>query len=145
MQLFTIGFTQKTAQKFFDLLERNGVKRVIDIRLHPEGQLAGFAKKEDLRYFLKELVHCDYQYLEQLTPTAEIMKTYRSGKDPVKFEASFNALMDKRDIPTTLDRGLFEEKVCCLLCGESKPDHCHRRFVAERLAKEWGDVTIIHL
>jgi uncharacterized protein (DUF488 family) len=118
---------------------------VVDIRLHPEGQLAGFTKKEDLRYFLKTLINCDYRHLDQLTPTDEIMKTYRSHKNPAEFEADIQTLMDQRGIPETLDRTLFYEKTCCLLCSESLPDHCHRRVVAERLAKAWGDVNIIHL
>jgi uncharacterized protein (DUF488 family) len=117
----------------------------VDIRLHPEGQLAGFSKKEDLRYFLKTLINCDYRHLDQLTPTDEIMKTYRSHKDPVEFEAAILALLDQRGIPETLDRTLFDEKTCCLLCSESLPDHCHRRVVAERMAKVWGDMTIVHL
>jgi uncharacterized protein (DUF488 family) len=145
MKLYTIGFTQKSAQQFFDLLKNNGIQCVVDIRLHPEGQLAGFTKKEDLRYFLKMLINCDYRHLDQLTPTDEIMKTYRSHKNPAEFEAAFLALLDERGIPGTLDRTLFEEKICCLLCSESLPDHCHRRVVAERMAKVWGDVTIVHL
>ena len=145
MKLYTIGFTQKSAQQFFDILKKNKVERVIDIRLHPEGQLAGFSKKEDLRYFLKTLIDCDYQHLDQLTPTDEILKAYRDHKKPAEFEAAFTALMDQRRIPETLDRTLFYDKACCLLCSESLPDHCHRRFVAERLAKVWGDVSIIHL
>jgi len=30
MKVYTIGFTQKTAQRFFDLLRGAGVRRVID-------------------------------------------------------------------------------------------------------------------
>jgi uncharacterized protein (DUF488 family) len=145
LKIYTIGFTKKTAKQFFDLLKKNGIECLVDIRLHPDGQLAGFTKKEDLRYFLKELIECDYRHIERLAPTDEILKAYRSNKDWNKYQSSFLALLQERGIPATLDRTLFEEKVCCLLCSEPTPEKCHRRLVAELLAKEWKDVTIIHL
>lgn len=145
MKIYTIGFTKKTAKQFFELLQKNGVECLIDIRLHPDGQLAGFSKKEDLRYFLKELFGCDYYYIEQLAPSDEVLKTYRSDNDWGKYQASFLALMKERGIPETLDRIIFEEKVCCLLCSEPTPEKCHRRLVAELLVENWKDVTIIHL
>ncbi len=145
MKLYTIGFTQKTARQFFHLLKQNGVSCLVDIRLHPEGQLAGFAKKEDLRYFLAELIGCDYRYFPQLTPTDDILKTYRADHNWQKYVTAFETLLDQRGIPTTLDRTLFEEKTCCLLCSEPTAEKCHRRLVAERLARTWGKVEIIHL
>jgi uncharacterized protein (DUF488 family) len=145
MKLYTIGFTQKSARQFFDLLQENGVQRVVDIRLHTGGQLSGFAKQEDLRYFLKELIGCDYIHLEQLAPSAEILESYRSSKDRTAWEAAYIRLLDQRSIPASLERSLFEEKTCCLLCSEAKPDHCHRRLAAERLARDWGGITIHHL
>jgi uncharacterized protein (DUF488 family) len=145
LKLYTIGFTQKTARQFFSLLEKNGVQCLVDIRLHPDGQLAGFTKKEDLRYFLKQLINCDYRHIESLAPTDEILKAYRSDKNWGKYEIAFQSLLDKRGIPEILDRTLFEEKICCLLCSEPTPDHCHRRLVAERLAYHWSSIEIIHI
>jgi uncharacterized protein (DUF488 family) len=145
LKIYTIGFTKKTAKQFFDLLKKNGVECLVDIRLHPDGQLAGFSKKEDLRYFLNELIGCDYRHIERLSPTDEILKAYRCDNDWNKYQKSFLALMQERGIPETLDRTLFEEKVCCLLCSEPTPEKCHRRLVAELLAENWKDMTIIHL
>lgn len=145
MKLYTIGFTKKSAQQFFELLEKNGVECLVDIRLHADGQLAGFTKKEDLRFFLKRLNQCDYRHIDRLAPTDEILKAYRSDKNWSKYAEAFQVLLDQRGIPQTLDRMLFEEKNCCLLCSEPTPEHCHRRLVAERLAGEWKNVTIIHL
>jgi len=145
MKLYTIGFTQKTAQQFFELLAKNGVQCLVDIRLHPDGQLAGFSKKGDLGYFLKHLIGCDYLHVDQLAPTDEIMKAYRSDKNWSKYETAFKALLDQRGIPETLDRSLFEGKTCCLLCSEQKPEQCHRRLVAERLAHAWRGLEVIHL
>jgi len=145
MKLYTIGFTQKTARQFFDLLRANRIECVVDIRLHPDGQLAGFSKREDLRYFLRALNDCDYLHLDQLAPTESILKAYHSNKNWPEFRDAFLALLAQREIPQSLDRAIFDEKICCLLCSESTPDHCHRRLVAETFAQAWGDVEIHHI
>jgi uncharacterized protein (DUF488 family) len=145
MKLYTIGFTQKTAQQFFELLSQHQVSCLLDIRLHPEGQLAGFTRKQDLPYFLRQLIRCDYRYLPQLAPTDEILKDYRSDMDWEKYQTAYLSLLDERKIPEILDRTLFEEKSCCLLCSEARPERCHRRLAAERLAAYWSDVEIVHL
>jgi uncharacterized protein (DUF488 family) len=144
-KIFTIGFTKKSAKKFFGLLRENRIERILDIRLNPQGQLAGFAKKDDLPYFLTNLVNCEYLHLLSLAPTEEILSDYKENKNWGEYVKKFEALMDKRDIPTSLDSFLFEEKICCLLCSEATPEKCHRRLVAERLAKKWTDLEIVHL
>lgn len=146
MKLYTIGFTQKTAERFFGLLADHGVKRLIDIRVNPSGQLSGFARQEDLPYFLKELgAGCEYLYLPVLAPTKELMHSVRETGDWDGYIRRFEALMDERDIPAVLDRSIFETAVACLLCSEATPEHCHRRLVAERLARVWSNVEIDHL
>jgi uncharacterized protein (DUF488 family) len=144
MDLYTIGFTHKSAAEFFGLIHDQRVRRVIDIRLNPSGQLSGFARREDLPYFLHELAgKCEYVYQPILSPTKEILHDVRQDKDWERYAARFEALMDKRDIPNALDQSLFDS--ACLLCSEATPDHCHRRLVAERLARHWSDVKVIHI
>ncbi|GAB4552836.1 MAG: hypothetical protein Tsb0014_46500 [Pleurocapsa sp.] len=142
--LFTIGFTKKTAQEFFTLLSKAGVKRIIDTRLNNVSQLAGFAKRKDLEYFLKEIADIDYLHILDLAPTQDILDNYKKKKgDWETYEKSFLELMKKRQIenkisPEILDRG-------CLLCSEAKPHHCHRRLVAEYLNHKLGNISISHL
>jgi len=146
MKLYTIGFTQKTAQEFFERLRANGVRRLVDIRLHPGGQLSGFAKQDDLAFFLDKLADgCEYVYVPTLAPTKEILKDYHADHDWPRYVTRFEQLMDERDIPNALDRSTFETLPACLLCSEATPEQCHRRLVAERLAAHWPDVEIIHL
>lgn len=146
MKIYTIGFTKKSAQTFFELLRQNGVQRLVDIRLKPSGQLSGFAKQGDLPYFLERLAgHCAYIHLPELAPSEEILDAFRASKNWSLYTAQFQSLMDFRNIPAILDRASFEEQACCLLCSEDTPQHCHRRLVAERLAEHWPDVEIIHL
>jgi uncharacterized protein (DUF488 family) len=146
MKLYTIGFTQKSAETFFGLLRQNGIQRLVDIRLKPEGQLAGFAKGNDLPFFLEHLVDgCRYEHLIELAPTREILETYRATGDWTKYALQFTQLLDERRIPKNLDRAAFETNSSCLLCSEPTPQKCHRRLVAERLAATWQGVEIIHL
>jgi uncharacterized protein (DUF488 family) len=146
MKLYTIGFTQKRAETFFRLLRENAIQRVVDIRIKPEGQLAGFAKKDDLPYFLHHLADgCQYVHMPVLAPTVELMHAARETQDWQSYEQRFTALMDERKIPDALDRSQFEALPSCLLCSEASPEHCHRRLVAERLRANWPKVEIIHL
>ena len=146
MKLFTMGFTQKKAASFFELLASHHIQRLADIRLRPDGQLAGFAKKDDLPYFLANLANgCQYIHLPELAPTKEILDEYREDGNWPRYTARFEKLMDERDIPQILDRQEFELLSTCLLCSEPEPDKCHRRLVAERIATFWPNVEIIHL
>lgn len=146
MKIYTIGFTQKSAEEFFTRLSARKIQRLVDIRINPGGQLAGFARQDDLPYFLEHLAnHCQYEYLPILAPTKEILKDYRNDHDWERYVRRFEALMDERDVPAVLDQSSFVAMTSCLLCSEAMPDQCHRRLIAERLAKKWGEVKIIHL
>jgi uncharacterized protein (DUF488 family) len=142
--LFTIGFTQKSAEHFFSLLSNAGVERVVDIRLNNVSQLAGFAKKRDLAYFLKAIVGIDYVHVPLLAPTAEILDDYKKrGGDWLMYEKKFNALLSERRVESRVEPDLLKRG--CLLCSEHEPDRCHRRLVAEYLQPKLGISEIRHL
>ena len=144
MRVLTIGFTKKSAQRFFDLLRRGSVRRVVDVRLNNVSQLAGFAKRDDLAWFLREIADMDYQHVPALAPTKALLAAYRKAEiDWPAYEERFLDLMRERRIEETLDPNLLEES--CLLCSEDQPHHCHRRLVAEYLRDRWGGVDVVHL
>ena len=144
IRLFTIGFTKKTAEAFFTKLSKAGVKRVIDIRLNNVSQLAGFAKRDDLRYFLKTICNIDYIHKPEFAPTKDILEKYKKNKgDWSAYEKGFLALLAERRPEETISRDMFDGG--CLLCSEDKPDSCHRRLVTEYLSEKWGKMEIIHL
>ena len=144
MRILTIGFTKKSAERFFETLTKSGAKRVVDVRLNNVSQLAGFAKKADLAYFLDQICHIDYRHVPTLAPTKEMLDGYKkNGGSWDDYERKFLALMAECRIEETLERELLED--ACLLCSEDKPHHCHRRLVAEYLKEHWGDVEIEHL
>ncbi len=145
MRIYTIGFTKKSAERFFGCLKANHVQRLVDVRLHPDGQLAGFARKGDLAYFLAALADCEYHHRPDLAPTDELLSDYRKDHDWSRYERRFGDLLDERGVVASLDRSFFEEKACCLLCSEATPERCHRRLVAERLARQWPGTEVAHL
>ncbi|HAZ44261.1 MAG TPA: hypothetical protein DDW76_25935 [Cyanobacteria bacterium UBA11369] len=144
LDLYTIGFTKKSAQQFFDTLVKAGVKRVVDTRLNNVSQLAGFAKREDLKYFLGHIGNIEYVHLLELAPTKDILDAYKKdGGDWETYEKKFLQLMRDRKIEERISPDILHGG--CLLCSEAKPHNCHRRLVAEYLNEKWGNVKICHL
>lgn len=144
MRIFTIGFTKKSAEKFFSAIRGSGAKRVVDVRLNNVSQLAGFAKKDDLRYFLREICGIDYVHLPSLAPTQEMLDSYKKSKGEWSvYEREFLGLMRSREVEKKVSRDVLGDS--CLLCSEDQPHRCHRRLVAEYLKRHWGDVEIVHL
>ena len=145
MEIYTIGFTQTTAEHFFGRLKAAGVQRLLDVRLNNSSQLAGFAKAKDLPYFLRELVGATYEHEPLLAPTQELLDEYKKRKgDWESYERRFLDLMTERQIEHALSPAEFELPTA-LLCSEATAENCHRRLVCEYLADRWPDVRPVHL
>ena len=145
MEIYTIGFTEKTAEEFFGLLRAAGIKRLIDVRRNNTSQLAGFAKREDLRYFLRELCDAEYVHEPRLAPSEEILDGYKKKTLTwEEYEKQFLALLREQAVEEVLDQALFDQPTV-LLCSEAQPDRCHRRLLAEYLQEKWEDITVTHL
>ena len=144
MILYTIGFTKKSAEQFFSRLKQPGLVRLIDVRLNNVSQLSGFAKRDDLRFFLKEINGIDYIHMKQLVPTEDILDAFKKNNgDWATYESQFHALMVKRKIAETVEKAVIDGG--CFLCSEATPEYCHRRLVAEYLSRSWGNLEIRHL
>lgn len=144
-KVFTIGFTEKSAAEFFTLLRKSSTTRLLDVRLNNRSQLAGFAKRDDLRFFLNELCSIEYIEVADLAPEPGMLKDYRNRLISWdRYEALYLELMAKRSVERKLDRALLSD--ACLLCSEHKPHHCHRRVALDYLRQCWGDVLdVTHL
>lgn len=143
---YSIGFTGKTAEKFFGILEKAGIQRLVDVRIHNTSQLAGFTKQNDLKFFLDRLLGAEYAHLPILAPTEALLKSYRSKKIGWSdYEVEFLALMKSRRIESEIQPEFFE-KPSALLCSEATADECHRRLVLEYLRNSWKNgLRIVHL
>lgn len=144
IKLFTIGFTKKKAEHFFELLIKNGVKKIVDIRINNASQLAGYAKGQDLAYFARVIANIDYAYMPDFAPTKELLSDYQNKRiDWVDYQKIYQGLIENRKILTSYDVQAFDN--CCFLCSEETPEQCHRRLLVEFFKKHNPDIQIIHL
>lgn len=145
VEIYTIGFTGKDAKSFFNLLENSRAGHLIDVRLNNSSQLAGFAKKKDLEFFLKRLLNWRYSHRPELAPTKDILDEYKKNDGEWSvYEEKFVNLMEKRMIEKSIS--IDEVSNGVLLCSEHTPHFCHRRLVAEYLKNKWNaDIVVKHL
>jgi uncharacterized protein (DUF488 family) len=143
--LFTIGFTKKSAEHFFNLLRNNGVKQLADIRISNSSQLAGFAKGKDLEFFVKEICHIPYRHIADFAPSKELLDQWHKQEVTWKeYEKIYIQLLKDRDILRKYGIKAFDGS--CFLCSEDTPEQCHRRLLAEYLKEHSSEqVKIIHL
>lgn len=145
MEICTVGFTRHTAEEFFGSLRSAGIERLVDVRLNNTSHLAGFAKRDDLAFFLRELCGAEYVHEPLLAPTPELLSGYRKGRISWdEYEHAYLDLLAQRRVEEVLPRSLFDRRAV-LLCSEHSPERCHRRLVVEYLDEHWGGVTAVHL
>jgi len=145
VDIYSIGFTQSTAERFFGRLRAHGIRRLLDVRLNNRSQLAGFAKRDDLAYF-RELCGATYEHVPMLAPTQEILDAYKKhgSMSWPDYERRFRDLIERRHVERQLDPATFKVPTV-LLCSEATPERCHRRLVIDYLAQHWRDVQAVHL
>jgi uncharacterized protein (DUF488 family) len=145
MEIYSIGFTQKSAGEFFGALKAQGIERLLDVRLNNTSQLAAFAKQADLAYFLREICGAAYEHEPLLAPTQEMLDSFKRKKGSWDaYTEDYLSLIRSRKIESVLSKESFQQKTV-LLCSEATAEHCHRRLALEYLQKEWGGVKIVHL
>jgi len=145
MEIYSIGFTQKSAGEFFGTLKSHAIERLLDVRLNNTSQLAAFAKQADLAYFLREICGADYEHEPLIAPTQEMLDAFKKHKGSWDvYEQSFLSLMKERKIESAINRQSFAKRTV-LLCSEPTAEHCHRRLVLEYLQQHWEGTEIHHL
>lgn len=143
--LFTIGFTQKSAERFFGLLETNSIRTLIDTRLNNTGQLAGFSKRDDLKYFCRTILSVEYVHWLESAPEEAMLSAYKKKEISwADYASEYLSLLEKRKVESSMS--LVSGGDACLLCSEAKPHFCHRSLLADYLNKKSGSViTVQHL
>lgn len=147
MTVYTIGFTKKTAEQFFELLKSAGVELLVDVRLNNRSQLSGFAKDGDIQYFLRQICGAEYVHCDEFAPSEELLSKYRKKEITwEEYKKTFDGMMEKRGACKKFPSKFAQYDKVCLLCSEPTPEHCHRRLVAEKIADAaHGTVTVRHL
>jgi len=143
--LYTIGYERRPLSEFIHMLQKAGVDAVIDIRLRNTSQLAGYTKRDDLAFLLREGFAIAYEHHPELAPMAEILDAYAEDHDWSSYETHFTALLAERQAETVGREILGRYHAPCLLCHEATAEHCHRRLVAEWWAAQIPGLNIVHL
>lgn len=144
IKLFTIGFTNKSAEKFFNLLGANKISKVVDTRINNSSQLAGFSKGKDLAFFVGKILNAEYEHRTDFAPTRELLDAYRKGKMSWdEYEKEYENLLKSRKIEEKIS--VADLNNICLLCSEDTPEKCHRRILAEYLRGFYPEIEIVHL
>ncbi len=145
MKLYTLGISKKSAEEFLTILKKANVEKVIDVRLNNKSQLLGFSKKQDLEYFCEKCHGIKYEHVPLLAPTKELLKKYQKDKDWSFYEAEFLRILESRPTVDIFLKTCRDAKNICLLCSEPTAQKCHRRLVAEYIARHLNNIEIIHL
>lgn len=144
IRIYSIGFTKKNAKTFFEILKSNGIKTLVDVRLNNISQLAGFAKKDDLKYFLREICGVEYSHQPQFAPTKEILNAYKKKEISwVEYEKRYNLLLKERSVENSVNINKLDKS--CFLCSEHLADKCHRRLAIEYLKEYFSEIDVKHL
>jgi hypothetical protein len=112
MTTFTIGFTEKPAERFFLLLREAGVKSLLDVRLNNTSQLSGFAKRDDLKFFLREICEISYREVKDLAPSKLIWLTTKKTLDWNRYEDLYLNELSKRSVERLVERDWFDQDAC---------------------------------
>ena len=142
--LYTIGYTKRSAERFFAALKQADIRLLIDVRLNNTSQLAGYTKKDDFAFLLREICGSSYKHMPELAPTKEILDGYKKKEiDWQTYEIRFRQLLEDRKLAALIEKVDFDH--ACLLCAEPRPDRCHRRLVAEYVQRHRSELEIKHL
>ncbi len=134
--LFTIGYEGKSIESFMNLLIKNDVKVLCDIRKNPISRKFGFSKRK-LDY-ITDKIGIKYIHIPSLGIESEKRHTLESLND---YRILFD---DYEKILPSLDKYL--ESIYYLLCSnyriaimcyEKNPEMCHRHVVRDYLIKTY--------
>lgn len=147
MNIYTIGFTKKSAEQFFEALKDNNIELLVDVRLNNKSQLAGFTKGSDLVYFVKQIVGADYVHGDEYAPSKDLLDRYHKGTTSwEEYVTEYREIISRRGCHLKFPERFRKYNNICLLCSEATPEMCHRRLLAEMIAENAKEeIAIIHI
>lgn len=145
MKIYTMGFTQKSAEEFFNKIMSSNIDILVDVRLNNQSQLAGFTKGRDLEFFLRAVSKCDYKHMLDYAPTKDILDDYKKKKITWgEYDRKYHELISKRKVEDSFKKYFSEYENVLLLCSEPTPECCHRRLLAEYLGEKLN-IEVVHI
>lgn len=146
MEIYTSGTSGISAERFFTRLRESEITSIIDTRIKPSSQLAGYSKQDSLKFFSREMLGINYIHETLLCPEAGALKAYRSEELTwSRYQEMYLQLLEDRNLQINLDITSWGKRPL-LLCSELRPEKCHRKLAAEHLHEVIPSVTkVTHL
>jgi len=126
-RIYTIGYGSMKVEKFLEILAKNKIEVVIDVRRFPTSKHPEFVK-EKLAETLRTH-NVEYRHIQELGG-------YRGGYLDYTGTEEF-----KRGMKKLLE--IAKKKSAAIMCVESNPSGCHRRYISAELERLGWEV--IHL
>jgi uncharacterized protein (DUF488 family) len=141
MKFYTIGYGGRKPEDLINLLKKNAVKTVVDVRLYPNsGGLGIYKKAKDPNKGIQGLLStANIEYIS-LIELGNIFIHYENWRELyLKFMDRVGELLIER-----LMNALRALPVpFCLMCCEKNASDCHRKIIADYLIKHGHEVEHI--
>lgn len=135
--LFTLGYGNRTPDAFAALVPMGCL--IVDVRDVPRGWSVEYSAKRLRQRFAYDdpdtgVRKTRYVHLKALGNPGRSVDSWPQG-DSVEAKAALNRLAGR----------LAHRQSICLLCGCLRVEHCHRRFIVERLLDRVPGTPVVHL
>jgi uncharacterized protein (DUF488 family) len=143
-RLWTIGYERLLPEALVAELRAAGVRRVIDVRFRPQSRRPGMSKTRLAALLAEHGIA--YEHRRALGTPADLRFLFHAGK-VAEAAAAYRRHVEATaaDELDALAAELPGAPATALLCLEADPAGCHRRLVAEALARRRGDLEVIDL
>lgn len=127
--LWTIGHSNRSIEKFVDLLRDSNIETLVDVRSFPTSKIEHFKKGRMEQWLLEHGI--DYTWL------GKELGGYRRGG----YQAHMKTKLFKNGIKKLLK--IAKQKRTSIMCLEPNPKYCHRRFISGYLERK--GIEVIHI
>jgi uncharacterized protein (DUF488 family) len=149
--IFTIGHSNHSSDRFFDLLERHQIQAVVDVRSVPFSRFAPHFNGPELQLLLEQR---GIQYVfagEVLGGRPSDPIYYKNGAIP-EGKADYLSIVDypaiaqqpwyQRGVQRLVD--IAATRSTAIMCSEENPLRCHRHHLIENSLRD-RDAKVVHI
>lgn len=142
MQLYTIGHSNHTPEKFLDLLASAKIEVLVDVRSNPNSKWAQWANRDALKK-LAASRGLTYVYLGDVLGG---QPSDGDSHDPRTGKVDYDRIRQQEYFQRGLKRLIAEAETrrICIMCAEEDPGACHRNLLVGQSLRLLG-ITVLHL
>jgi uncharacterized protein (DUF488 family) len=138
--IFTIGYEGKDIDAFLNILLKNEINLLIDVRKNPFSMNFSFTKKKLMNYLEKTGI--EYLHTPELGIEGELRENLSTINDYHNLFKQYEATTLKDNFESVMRIvKLSEQKKVALMCFEANKNMCHRGVIAKNIEEQHGVVT----